>query len=252
LRSLRAGAPLPYLQGAISNPRMQEDLAAVLLRNRSASPHILGRIARNTAWTSRYEVKKGLASHPDTPLPVAMMMVHHLYWQDLRMVADDRRLNPAVRMAAEKLLKARLETLSLGELISLARKATRELIGPLRDFREAGIVTALLGNPRLVENDIIVMVGDEKLSGKILSIISEHNVWGRRYRVNMALIQNSRTPVHSAMHILKRLPGQDLRKLRSDCGVPRIVRVGADRRLSELRPRQGGRGPALTNARDGS
>jgi hypothetical protein len=240
LRRSLSSAPPEYLQGAMANPRMGPDLVVFLLRNRAVPQDILVRISRNPSWTRRYEVKKGLAAHPGTPLPIARLMVNHLYWKDLREVADNLRINPVVRKAAEELLKVRLESMTLGERISLARNATRGLIEPLRDIGEVEVLTALLGNPRLVENDVVWMAGNEESPGELLELLSNHPVWGRRFPIRLALLENRRTPVHAAMRVLSRLPRQDLRRLKADSRVPRIVRVGAERHLSRIGRRSSG------------
>jgi hypothetical protein len=48
----------------------------------------------------------------------------------------------------------------------------------------------------------------------------------------MALLRNARTPVPVAFRLVGATPAPDLRRLVKDAKVPRIVRVGAERRLA--------------------
>jgi hypothetical protein len=163
------------------------------------------------------------------------MMLNHLYWKDLRLVAENLRLNPVLRRSAEDLLTVRLAELSLGEMISLARSATRGLIEPLAGSGESKVLEALLGNPRLQERDAALIAGNEETPGETLDRISRHPTWGIRPEVRLALLRNPRTPVHAAMRLLRGMPRQDLRKLGRDMKIPRIVRVGAERHLAGSR-----------------
>jgi hypothetical protein len=50
------------------------------------------------------------------------------------------------------------------------------------------------------------------------------------------LLRNPRTPVHAAMRLLKSMPRRDLKKLGRDDKIPKIVRMGAERRMVRSRP----------------
>jgi len=232
LKRLLPSAPPSFLQGALENPEITPDEIALLLRNRAATPQLLGRIARDRQWTRSYDVKRGLVRHPRTPLPIVGTLIHHLFWRDLAEAAADPALHPTVRRKSEDLLRLRLMELSLGERISLARVASRGLIGALRESAEARVLTALLGNPRLIEADAVLLARSGAAPPAVLGRLAEHPAWGVRRSVLMALAANPRTPVAAALRLLGRLSRRDLTRLAKDPKVPKIVRVGAERRLS--------------------
>lgn len=236
LRARLASAPVPFVEGALSNPALGEENVVQMLRNNALTPDILSRIARNRSLTASYKVKKGLVSHHRTPLAVSRVMLNHLFWKDLRLVAENLRLNPVLRRSAEDLLIVRLAELSLGEMISLARNATRGLIKPLICTGEDRVLEALLGNPRFREGDVALIADDADTPAEILDRIARHPVWGIRPEVRNALLRNPRTPVHAAMRMLRRMPQRDLRNIERDDKIPKIVRVGAERHLVRVRP----------------
>ncbi len=226
-----AVAPQAYLRGAAENPELDRDGMVQLLKNHAAPPDLLGRIARERAWTRMYEVTRALARHARTPPPLARELVGRLYWRDLAEVTEDLRIHPTVRRKAEETLQARLSELALGERIALARRASRGVISALVASPEEEVLRALLGNSRLVEADAARIASDERAPRALLGEMAEHPTWSPRRSVALALVRNPRTPVRAALHLLASLGRQDLRALARDPAAPRIVRVGAHRRL---------------------
>jgi hypothetical protein len=243
LRQRLKTAPLSYLQGAIENPSLSEEEVVLLLKNRSAAS-VLVRVGRDRRWTKSYEVKKALVHHPKTPATLARSFLPHLYWKDLADAAEDPRVPPAVRKQAEEVLKRRLEELTQGERITLARRASRGVIGALAESSEPRVLKALLGNVRMMEHDALRIASNALAPRDVLRVLADHPAWGLRYTVRLSLIRNSRTPVPVALRLMEGLPHQDLLQLSRDGSVPKIVRVGADRRLGDraLPARSGRRG----------
>jgi hypothetical protein len=231
LRRHLTSAPNAYLEGAVQNPDFTADEMTLLLRNRFASPGLLTRVGQNRQWTRYYEVKRGLVRHPRTPYPVARNLVGHLYWRDLAESIEDARLHPALRRQAEQILEERLPEMSLGEQISLARRATGGLLGVLRGSGESRVLRAVLGNPRLKERDAEAVAAGEEAPGEVLGWLTRHPKWGNRRAVRLALVRNPRTPVADALKLVAKLPRRELEHLVAEQEAPRIVRVGAMRRL---------------------
>jgi hypothetical protein len=207
----------------------------LLLRNRAAPAPLLARIGRDREWTRRQDVKRALVRHPNTPLVLARILAIHLHRKDLAEIAEDLRVPPPVRRHAEEILRIRIEEMTLGERISLARRPSRALISALRDSAEGGVLRALLGNSRLVEADAVRIASGSATPGDALRALAEHPAWGIRRSVRMALLLNPRTPVSSALGLIRGTSRQDLTRLAEDAGAPRIVRVGAERRLKDGR-----------------
>jgi len=231
LRRHLTSAPSTYLEGAVRNPELTPDEMTLLLRNRFASPSLLARVGQDRQWTRYYEVKRGLVLHPRTPYPVARSLAGHLYWRDLAEAIEDARLHPALRRQAEQILKERVPEMSLGEQISLARRATGRLIAALRGSGDVRVLRALLGNPRLKEHDAEAVASGEESPGDVLGWMTRHPKWGNRRAVRLALVRNARTPVADALKLVAKLPRRELEQLATEEEAPKIVRVGAVRRL---------------------
>ncbi len=233
LRDRLPVASAAFLEGALANPALGEDEIILLLRNRRADPIVLTRIARSPRWFRVYEVKKGLARHPRVPLGLARGLLAHLYWRDLSEVTEDARVHPAVRHQAEEVLRIRLQEMTLGERIALARKASRGIVMALRDSDDPKVLAALLGNPRLIEPDVLTIAGNALARREVLRELAEHPSWGIRRAVRLTLLRNPRTPVQVALRLLRSLPREDLEGLKRDPSTPKIVRLVAGRQMEE-------------------
>jgi len=228
----------------VGNPELTRRELLLLLRNRQASPDLLRRVADDREWMRNQEVRRAVALHPRTPLAVARNLVPHLYWKELSEVALSSQVNPVARRQAEARLVAQIEELAEGERVALARRASRAVIGALIDSDSRRELLGLLGNPRMIEADAVRIASRDCAPPDALALLAGHERWGRRRQVRLALLANPRTPVPSALRMLRGLSIQDLRRLRDDDAVPRIVRVGAERLMKSSNARRGSASPS--------
>jgi transcription initiation factor TFIIIB Brf1 subunit/transcription initiation factor TFIIB len=226
------------LDHLLRNPAFTERHALALLKRPSLGGEVLARISQERALTKRYQVRVALANHPNTPRVLALELVHQLFWRDLLRVAENLRLQPQVRRAAEEILAETAEVLTLGEKIALARAATRGIILVLRKEKEPRVVEALLQNSRLVEEDILFMASRPTAPAHILQQIGANGKWSTRYPVRLALARHPNTPPGVALSFLTSFTERDLRVLVNRPGVPRLVRDGARNVLSALAARR--------------
>ena len=224
-------APPTYLQGALQNPELDTERVVLLLRNRSTTPSLLMTVGRDRRWTRSYDVKKGLVHHARTPATLARSLLPHLYWKDLADITEAARVQPGVRRQAEEVLKRRLPEMTQGERVALARRARRGVVAALRDSSEARVLKALLGNVQLMEHDVLRIAASPTAPRDVLTSLAEHPTWGDRHGIRVSLVSNPRTPVPVALRLMEGLPEPELRMLCLDSRVPRIIRVGAGRRL---------------------
>ncbi len=207
-----------------------EELLRTIRDPRTATGAVLS-IAEDRRWQTYYKVRQALVFRADLPLSVSMRLLTTLWWRDLARAAEDPRLYPPVRARAEQLLAEQTEELSPGERISLARIASRALIQRFRDSRDPRVVRALLDNPRLYEEDVLLIARDHQAPASVLSAVARNPRWGGAYAVKVALAQNPRCPSVDSLRSLRGLSDNDLRLIAANPQTPRLVRVGAHRRL---------------------
>ena len=94
-------------------------------------------------------MKVALVCHPHTPRRVSVPLARQFYTVDLLKVALSPSVPADVKVAADEMLIARLKTITLGERLSLARRASGRVAGSLLLDSETRVMQSALQNPRL-------------------------------------------------------------------------------------------------------
>lgn len=88
----------------LSSPKLSESEVEAFTRMGNVSEDVLRIIGHNRAWTKNYPVVIGLVRNAKTPPAISMSMLGRLNERDIKMVAVDRNVPEAVRVAARKYL----------------------------------------------------------------------------------------------------------------------------------------------------
>jgi hypothetical protein len=89
----------------LSSPKLTESEVEAFAKMANVSEEVLRTIAMNRTWVKNYGVVAGLTRNPKTPPGISMQMVQRLNERDLKMLAMDRNVPEAVRLAARKFLR---------------------------------------------------------------------------------------------------------------------------------------------------
>ena len=224
-----------YLQGALQNPCFGEEHLAPAFSNPSLASGLIQQIAANRRWLSRSEVQRAIVFHRNSPLPLKLNLVHFLGWKDLSRTLEDHFIAPPVKKKAETLLKARVAQMALGERIALARIAAPGVIATLRSDLQGEVIAALLGNHRLVEDEVMLLCGEERAPAEVLAAVGTHPKWRQRAGVRLQLLRTPRTPAAISLGFLDSLSASDLEEIAALSGIPRLVRATAKQLLESRR-----------------
>lgn len=94
----------------LSSPKLTDAEVEAFTRMGNVSEDVLRAIGVNRSWTKNYGVLVGLCRNPKTPPGVSMTLVHRVNERDLKMLAIDRNIHEALRLAARKIVtKGKLE-----------------------------------------------------------------------------------------------------------------------------------------------
>ena len=211
---------------------MNEDHVVALLRNPLITGEIIHAVYERFEWSSGVKVQFSIVNCPKTPYALAIRLLPGLFWNDLMKTVLNYRINPRLRRVAENYLRDKITNLTLGEKINLARQAPRPAIPFLREADEKLVIAALLQNPNLVEEDVLLMTNNEFTPLEVLEAIGTNHRWTSRYSIRLALVQNARTPMRISLRFLSKLRKQDLRTIAKAPATPELVRRAADRILS--------------------
>jgi len=166
---------------------LTEDLALALLKQPNLRPEIIARISKNRPLMKSRKLKLALIAHPKTPRHLLLPLLRHLFTFDLMRVALMPTIAPDIKIAAEESLINRLEKLSLGEKLSLARRASGRVAAALLNESDPRVIDAALQNPRLTETAIIKEVTRRKTNQILVEAISNHPKWMLRPEIVVAL-----------------------------------------------------------------
>jgi len=140
-------------------------------------------------------------------------------------------------------LYARIRSMTVGERIKLALKGNRDArVLLLRDPTRI-VQRFVLQNPRITEEEILMACKNRNTDGEILRIIGGNREWLKNYQIKLALVQNPKTPLAIALHLVPSLLERDMRLLAKSKNVPVAVSTSARRPPSGSGSGTDGRSP---------
>ena len=186
------GALAAYVRENVS--RLSESDVLRCLRHPYSGESVVAEVLASPGLLSSREVRKAVALHPAAPRAEALRLLEDLSWRDLVDVGREARTPAPVRYLANRRILEKLPRLSLGEKTALARLADRALVGPLLDDGETDVLVALLGNPRLVEEDLTAWLLVRYPKEAQLGHLASNERWMARIAVRTAVLLSPRTP----------------------------------------------------------
>jgi len=137
---------------------------------------------------------------------------------------------PAERVPEEALWK-RIRMMTVAEKVKLALKGNKDARAVLLRDSNRVIPRLVLQNPRISEDEILMLSKDRNTDEELLRMIAESREWTKIYAVRAALVENARTPVVTALKLLVTLAEREILRLAKSKNVPSIIATQA-RRIS--------------------
>ena len=208
------------LLAAAADPGLSEDLALALLKRPDLPSEVIEQLNKSSALKKSRKVKLAVVSHPKTPRHISLPMVRHLFTFDLMQVALTPIVPADLKLAADDALVSRLETISMGEKLSLARRASGRVAGALVLDPELRVMKAALDNSRLTESSIVKAIMKPATSAAFVDAVSRHPKWCLRHEVKIALLRNEKTPAARAVEVARGFPPAQLRAILESSHLP--------------------------------
>ncbi len=209
---------------AATGSALDEDSALARLKHSDLSLDLIEKIAKSSVTNKSRKLKLAIVRHPKSPRYVSLALIRKLFTFDLMQVA----LTPAVagdlKMAAEAALIHRLETLSAGERLSLAHRASGRVAGELLLAAEAGIIQGALENPRLTEVLVTKALLRREASPALIQLVCTHSKWSLRREVRIALLRSEHTPPEQAIEFARSLSNDVVREILENSRLPETIR----------------------------
>lgn len=190
--------------------RLTEDLALALLVRRDLHASVIEILIKNVEVMKHRTVINAVVVHPRTPRYVSLPIVRRLFTFELMQIALTPGVAADLKMAAEEAIVARLETVSEGERLTLAKRASGRIAAALLHDPQARIIEAALLNPQMTEAWIVKAIMAEEQPQAFIDQIAKHPKWSVRREIQMALLRNDKTPLARVLAFARKLPTQVL------------------------------------------
>jgi len=158
-------------------------------------------------------VKVALVCHPHTPRRVSVPLARQFYTVDLLKVALSPSVPADVKVAADEMLIARLKTITIGERLSLARRASGRVAGALLLDGETRVMRTALENPRLTEAFVIQAVLRPHAGATFIQAVVKHTKWSHRREIRLALLRTEFLSLARALEFSRGFPPPLLREV---------------------------------------
>jgi len=231
-------APADLLRNA-ADPALAEDFALALLKRADLPVEVIEQLAKNTNALKSRKVKIALASHPKTPRHVSVPLARQFYTFDLMKVALSPTVPADVKVAVDDVLISRLKTVTVGERLTLARRASGRVAAALlldvetispkiidakTAARETRVMHAALENPRLTEALVINSVLRPAASAALVHAVAQHAKWSPRREIRAALLRTAHLSLARALEFSREISGPLLHELLAASRLPAPVK----------------------------
>ena len=208
-----------------SDSTLTEDLALALLKRQDLSSETIEQFTKNASVAKSRKVRLAIAAHPHTPRRIALRLIREFYTFDLMQFSLKPVVAADLKHAADQMLVAKISSITLGERISLARRASGSVAAALLLAKEPRVWQTALENPRLTEAALVKALLHLTAAPTFVEAVSHHRKWSVRHEVRMALLRNQHTPLARALQFARTLPPPQLRDILHTSRLPEKVKV---------------------------
>jgi Zn-dependent metalloprotease len=134
------------------------------------------------------------------------------------------------KLEAKSLLQ-RIQSMSVSEKVQFALHAGKDARSILiRDPNEQ-IAMAVLNSPKITEDEVLQIAQSRNVSDNILRALAKNRDWKKKYSINLALVNNPKTPIGVSLSFLQLLKKKDLAALTKNRNIGEALRSAANRLL---------------------
>jgi hypothetical protein len=182
------------LQTLLKNPGLDEEHLLALLKRPDLQENLIKAVYQRVETAASHRLKLALVRNPATPSWMSRSLLSGLHLFELVDLCVLPGSTPDQKLAAEREIVLRMESIPLGNKITLARRGTATIVGELLKQGHPQLMEPCLDNPRLTEAPIVQFLRSHRADAGTISSIARHPHWKNRPNVRQALLKNRRTP----------------------------------------------------------
>ena len=133
----------------------------------------------------------------------------------------------------EKLFESlyqRLIAMGVNDKIRLATLGNKEARNLLIKDPNRLVVNAVLSSPKLTEDEVVGFAANKNLAKEVANLIATKKEYLKNYAIKVALVNNPKTAVPTAVKLMQFLLEKDVRNVAKSKGISNVV-VSAARRI---------------------
>jgi hypothetical protein len=192
---------------------LSEDAALALIKASDVTAEALAQLAKNPIVSKSRKVLVALASHPRTPRHISVPLLRSMFTFDLMNFALTPAVAPDVKRAAEEQLMMRLESLPVGQKITLAKRASGRVAAALLQTPDQKILAPALANKQLTEALVVQALMKPRAPEHLYVLVSHHPAWQSRREIQIALLRSDKTPFERAQEFAGNFSAKFLREI---------------------------------------
>jgi hypothetical protein len=148
-------------------------------------------------------------------------------------VPEEMLVEPEPDKPVNKSLYNQIVHMTVGERVKLALKGNRDARMILIRDPNRLIQRFVLQNPRIGDEEVLMMARNRNLDTDLLRLIGDHKYWPRNYQIKLALVTNPKTPLAIALHFVSSLMDRDIRFLAKSKNISATIANQARRLLMQ-------------------
>lgn len=129
-------------------------------------------------------------------------------------------------------LYSKVMEMSVGDKIKLATLGNKEARSLLIKDANKVVIQAVINSPRLTDEEAISYASNRNYSKEVPRLIAVKKEFLKNYNVKLALVNNAKTPVPTALKLLSFIREKDLRKISKSKDVSSVIARTAMKMLS--------------------
>jgi hypothetical protein len=196
-----------------STQPFKEDQALAFLQRKDLTAEMLTSLARNPDAQKSRKVLLALIAHPRVPRHVSIPLLRRVLTFDLVQVTLTPAIAADLKRASEEQILLRLETLSTGEKITLAKRASGRVAAALLQDSDSRVVEPALDNAQLTEPLVVQALMKPRAPAILFELASNHRNWCQRREVQIALLRSDKTPLANAQETAQNFPERVLHEI---------------------------------------
>lgn len=130
-----------------------------------------------------------------------------------------------------KTIAEALRDMNVGQKIKVAMLGNLEVRKILIKDPRKQIVMAVLGNARITDKEVASIAGDPASSLDAISYIASNKALSKSYSVKLALVNNPKTPMKTALMLLETIRMNDLKNIAKSRNVSNVIKQRAAKKI---------------------